>query len=264
MDFSAFSGHNRNLKEEAATKGERMREGKAEKGVGARRALIAESDLEIRGAVAERLGRWEGWEVLAEESGRAAEEAFLKFDPDLVIVDGELCDGEGREVLKRFLSQSDPLAVLMSSKNDEADRIIGLGIGADAYIAKPASAREVEAVCRALVRRMEKTLAARRERPFRVGPLSLFPQKREARLGEKKLELTKTEFDILLLLAERPGEAVAREEVADKIRKGSNLAAARFVDTHIKSLRKKLGPSAVRTVRGVGYALREEGKEEGR
>ena len=245
MDFSAFSGHNRNLKEEAATKGERMREGKAEKGVGARRALIAESDLEIRGAVAERLGRWEGWEVLAEESGRAAEEAFLKFDPDLVIVDGELCDGEGREVLKRFLSQSDPLAVLMSSKNDEADRIIGLGIGADAYIAKPASAREVEAVCRALVRRMEKTLAARRERPFRVG-------------------LTKTEFDILLLLAERPGEAVAREEVADKIRKGSNLAAARFVDTHIKSLRKKLGPSAVRTVRGVGYALREEGKEEGR
>ena len=233
------------------------------KGAETRRVLIAESDLGSRDAMAERMGRWEGWEVLAEESARAAREAIRKFEPDLVVVDGELCDTDGREVVKYALSQSDPLAVLLSSKNDESDRIIGLGIGADAYIAKPASPREIEAVCRALVRRMERTLAGRREKPLRAGRLSLAPQRREAWIGERKLELTKTEFDILLILAERPGEAVGRKEVADKIRKGSDLPTGRFVDTHIKSLRKKLGASAVRTVRGVGYAL-EEGKEGGR
>lgn len=238
-----------------------MREEGSEKKADLHRILVVESDLRIREAVTGRMGRWKGWEVLPEESGQGALEDLRSFSPDLAIVDGELCDMDGREVLKSLLSRFDPLSVLLSCKSDEADKIIGLGIGADSYICKPASSREIEAVCKALVRRMEKTEAGREERPVRVGDLAISPQRREARMGAKKLELTKTEFDILLALAQRPGEAVGRKEMAEKIRRTSSLLSARFVDTHIKSLRKKLGASAVRTVRGIGYALEEgEGK----
>ncbi|MBR6440221.1 MAG: response regulator transcription factor [Aeriscardovia sp.] len=237
----------------------------SEKGPSKRRALVVESDLKVRGAMAERLGRWKGWEVLAEEGGRSALEAFPKFRPDLVIVDGELCDADGREVLKSILSSSDPLALLLSSKGEEADMVIGLGIGADAYLAKPASARQVEAVCKALVRRMEKTLAGRAPWPLLAGGIAISPQKREAKIGGRELNLTKTEFDILLALTEAGGQALGRKEMAERIGKESGMASERFIDTHIKSLRKKLGPSAIRTVRGIGYALEtERGKEDGR
>ena len=236
----------------------------SEKRLSEGRIVIAESDFQLRAAMSARLGRWKGWKVIAFAGGRQALVAAAQFEPDLAVVDGELCDADGREILKAILLQSDPLSVLVSSRREEADKIIGLGIGADAYIEKPASAREIEAVCKALVRRMEKTLARKQTRLLKVGDLSISPKEREVRMGEREVKLTKTEFDILLTLAERPGEAVERARLAEKLRQGSDFASNRFVDTHIKSLRKKLGPSVVRTVRGIGYALKiTNGKEGG-
>lgn len=229
-----------------------------EKNEGGKRILLAESALEMRIRLLERLGRREEWEVKAVESGKEALEACPGFRPDLIVMDRELCDMDGKDALYSLVSIQSPLIILFSSKADEADKVICLGMGADAYLEKPVSGRVIEAECMALFRRMEKTRQGWGRKSIRTENLYIDPLRREVEAGGKKVELTKTEFEILLFLARRPGEALERKEIASRLQTSGAFQSLRFIDTHIKEIRKKIKPVAIRTVRGVGYALEEK------
>ena len=229
-----------------------------EKNEGNKKILLAESSLEMRTRLAERLKRAEKWDVKAVESGKKALEACTAFEPDLVVIDRELCDMDGKDALYSMISNQSPLIVLFSSKTDEADKVICLGMGADAYLEKPVSGRVIEAQCMALFRRMEKTRLGYGKKSIRTENLYINSLGREVEVGGKKVELTKTEFEILLFLARRPGEALERKEIASHLQTTATFQSLRFIDTHIKEIRKKIKPIAIRTVRGVGYALEEK------
>lgn len=229
-----------------------------EKNEGGKRILLAESALEMRTCLLERLSRLEEWDVKAVESGKEALEACPSFEPDLIVMDRELCDMDGKDALYSLISIQSPLIILFSSKTDEADKVICLGMGADAYLEKPVSGRVIEAECMALFRRMEKTRQGWGKKSIRMKNLYIDPLSREVEVGGKKVELTKTEFEILLFLARRPGEALERKEIASHLQTSGAFQSLRFIDTHIKEIRKKIKPIAIRTVRGVGYALEEK------
>ncbi|MBQ1299311.1 MAG: response regulator transcription factor [Aeriscardovia sp.] len=226
-----------------------------------KKILLVESVFGIRSTLEERFRRKKGWEVMAAGSGKEALKACASFEPDLIVLDRELCDMDGKDALYSMMSVQSPLIVLLSSKTDEADEVICLGMGVDAYLEKPVSERIVEAECMALFRRMDKTMLGYGKRAIRRGELYIDPSGREAEVGERKVNLTKTEFDILLSLAKRPGEALKREEIASMIQSSDAFQSLRFIDTHIKEIRKKIRPVAIRTVRGVGYALEKEEAE---
>ena len=169
-----------------------------EKNEGSKKILLAESALEMRTRLLERLSRLEAWDVKAVESGKEALEACPAFEPDLIVIDRELCDMDGKDALYYLISNQSPLIVLFSSKTDEADKVICLGMGADAYLEKPVSGRVIEAQCMALFRRMEKTRLGYGKKSIRTENLYINSFGREVEVGGKKVELTKTEFEILL------------------------------------------------------------------
>src|SRR4051812_36681683 len=181
--------------------------------------------------------------------------------PDLVVLDLMLPGLDGLEVCRR-VQRDRPVPVLMLTARDaEEDVLVGLGVGADDYMTKPFSPRELVARVRALLRRVERHPAT--GDPVRIGDLALDPARRTVLVAGEPVELTRTEFDLLALLAARPGVVYTREQLLAEVwgwRDGSGL---RTVDSHVRGLRRKLGAERVRTVHGVGYALATEAPARG-
>jgi DNA-binding response OmpR family regulator len=213
---------------------------------------VIEDEEVIAAAVAARL-RAEGFAVEAAHDGPAGVELCRRLGPDLVVLDVMLPGLDGLEVCRR-IQRDRPVPVLMlTARGDETDVLVGLGVGADDYMTKPFSPRELVARVRALLRRVE-----RRPPPgeaLRVGPLELDPAARRVAVAGRQVHLTPTEFDLLALLAARPGVVYTREQLLAEVWGWRDGAGQRTVDSHVRGLRSKLGADLVRTVHGVGYAL---------
>jgi DNA-binding response OmpR family regulator len=207
-----------------------------------------------------------GYRTLHVIDGLSALEAHAREQPDMVILDWMLPRMDGLEVLRR-LRQSAPTPVLMlTARSEETDRVVGLELGADDYLTKPFSMRELVARVRALLRRAElirQTLNADRSDAGEMlsrGALQLDPQAHVATLNTDPLDLSPTEFALLHLLLRSPGRAFSRAYLLDTIWRESYVGGDRSVDNAVLRLRKKLGPlgEAIETVWGVGYRLRPE------
>jgi DNA-binding response OmpR family regulator len=231
------------------------------------RLLVVEDDRVIAGAVVQRLSST-GYQVDAVHDGTAAIEAAAAHRYGAVILDRMLPGTDGLEVCRR-IQERDPVPVLMLTALDaEADRITGLGAGADDYLTKPFSPRELVARVAALLRRVDRATALAEaaladEAEIVAGALRIDPARRRVSVDGADVHLTRTEFDLLHALARRVGRAVGRAQLLTEVwdwadattARASLGTAARAVDSHVKALRRKVGGHRIRTVHGVGYAL---------
>src|ERR687895_1477094 len=222
-----------------------------------RTVAVVEDEHTIASSIAARL-RKEGFEVEAAGDGPAGIELCDRVRPDLVVLDLMLPGLDGLEVCRR-VQRDRPVPVLMlTARGEEADVLVGLGVGADDYMTKPFSPRELVARIRALLRRVERRPAPAGP-AVTVGRLVLEPDRRRVAVGGDEVHLTPTEFDLLALLAARPGVVFTRDQLLAEVWGWRDGAGHRTVDSHIRGLRRKLGAAWVRTVHGVGYALEPEG-----
>ncbi len=176
---------------------------------------------------------------------------------DAVLLDVMMKGLNGLEVLKRIREKSAVPVLMLTARGDEADRVVGLELGADDYVSKPFSPRELLARLRAVLRRAAPSSAAQR---LSAGDIVVELPTREARVADKELELTGLEFDILVALLRRAGRVVPRDVLLEEAGRDDVTVSARTVDVHISKLRRKLGddprsPRIIRTIRGVGYVL---------
>ncbi len=219
--------------------------------------LVVEDEPLIHQAVADRL-RAEGHHVVSAYDGPGAVAAHEQHGPDLVVLDVMLPGFDGLEVCRRIQAARPTPVLMLTARDDESDVLVGLGVGADDYLTKPFRMRELVARVAALLRRVERARELAREpsAAVSVGALRLDPGARRAWVGEEEVHLTPTEFDLAAALAQRPGQVLRRDRLLAEVWgwEGGE-GATRTVDSHVRSLRAKLGPARVRTVHGVGYAL---------
>lgn len=217
--------------------------------------LVVEDEPEI-GEILEGYLRRDGFHTERAADGHQALNLLRAAQPDLVLLDIQLPEMDGLEVLRRIRSNGNTPVILVTARTEDLDKLLGLELGADDYVTKPFSPREVVARVKAVLRRATPTQATK---PIvRVGPLEIDSEKVVARLGSERLELTPTEFRLLETLARAPGKAFSRAELLGAALPDSD-ALERVVDVHLKNLRKKLELAGeaelLETVRGVGYRL---------
>jgi DNA-binding response OmpR family regulator len=222
------------------------------------RVLIVDDEPPIVELVRGYLGR-ESFEVEAATDGPAAIEAVRAWQPDVVVLDVMLPGLDGIEVCRRIRTFSDAYVIMLTARGEEIDRIVGLTVGADDYLVKPFSPRELVARVKALLRRSRRSVDDRRAIPT---GLELDVARRRVAVDGQPVELTALEFDLLAVLARDPGVVVARQTLLDRVWGSEFIADDHLVDVHVANLRRKLGddpahPRFVETVRGVGYRLHE-------
>jgi DNA-binding response OmpR family regulator len=222
-----------------------------------RTVVVVEDEMPIAQAVAARL-RSEGYVVEIAADGPSGVELCTRLRPDLVVLDLMLPGLDGIEVCKR-IQRDHPVPVLMLTARDgETDLLVGLAVGADDYMTKPFSMRELIARVHALLRRAERSAAESPLQPVvRIGAVELDATTRRVRVDGELVHLTPIEFDLVHYLAARPGRVSTREELLAQVWGYDVPSGARTVDSHIRTVRRKLGSSVVRTVHGVGYAIEE-------
>jgi DNA-binding response OmpR family regulator len=199
----------------------------------------------------------DGFRIQEAADGEAALEAVARFQPALVVLDLMLPKLDGFEVCRRLRTENNSVAILLLTARDEdIDKIIGLELGADDYLTKPFNPRELVARVKAILRRSENKPAAD-GKPVNLGDLVINPDRREARLASRLLDLRTQEFDLLLTLAGQPGRVFTREQLLQMAWGFDFYGQTRTVDVHIAHLRKKLegSPVKIETVTGVGYKL---------
>jgi DNA-binding response OmpR family regulator len=220
------------------------------------RILVIEDERSIASAIAARL-RSEGYMVDTAFDGPSGLESYARLQPDLVVLDLMLPGLDGIEVCQRIQSDRAVPVLMLTARDSESDLIAGLEVGADDYMTKPFSARELVARVHAILRRAARA-AATDAVPTSIGDIDLDPATRRVRQGGEPLHLTPTEFDLLMYLAARPGRVSTREELLEQVWGYEVPSGARTVDSHVRSLRRKLGADVIRTVHGVGYAVGDE------
>jgi DNA-binding response OmpR family regulator len=208
-----------------------------------------------------------GYDIATANTGKDGLERALSGNFDAVILDIMMPEMDGLEVLRRLRASSNVPVLMLTGLGEESDRIVGLEMGADDYLPKTFSTRELLARLRAVIRRSRITAAkaipagaSHEETPVVVGDLHIEPSSRSATLGEVPLSLTAVEFDLLLALARTPGRVKSREQLLLEVADRDFEAFDRSIDVHISSIRRKLGDDAksprwVQTVRSVGYRL---------
>jgi len=220
-----------------------------------RRIAVIEDEESIASAIATRL-RSEGYEVEIAGDGPGGVQLCDRWRPDLVVLDLMLPGLDGIEVCKQ-IQRDHPMPVLMlTARDSETDLLVGLAVGADDYMTKPFSARELVARIHALLRRADRPPPGD-GRPLRIGAIELDGASRRVRSDGELVHLTPIEFDLLQYLASRPGRVASREELLVNVWGYEVPSGARTVDSHIRSIRRKLGADVVRTVHGVGYAVQD-------
>ncbi len=200
-----------------------------------------------------------GFEVDVARDGRAGLEAHARTNPDLVLLDVMMPEVDGFEVCRRLRATSRTPVVMLTSRDDEVDKIVGLEIGADDYVTKPFSVRELVARVRAVLRRVHEAPAS--SEVAEAGVVRVDRSTRHAHAGGQVLSLTATEFELLFALVAAPGRAFSRDDLIDAVYGVDIVVAHRTIDTFVKRLRKKIrdaadGADPIETVRSVGYRFR--------
>ena len=222
------------------------------------RILVVEDDAAILRGLADNL-KFESYDVLAAADGEMAYRLAREKKPDLIVLDLMLPKMSGYELCRKLRGEGFAAPILMlTARGEEADRVLGLDLGADDYVTKPFSVRELLARIRALLRRAQPARPLPDEVHF--GDVTMNFRSYEARKADQLLQLTRKEFGILRLLAARPGEVVTRDELLNEVWGYENYPTTRTVDNHIATLRAKLEnnpsePRHLQTVHGVGYKL---------
>ncbi len=239
-----------------------------------RSLLVVEDDVDLANVVALNL-RDAGHRVTVEHNGRTALERAKAEGFDLVILDLTLPGLDGLEICRRLRSQSAYTAILMlTARTTELDRVLGLEMGADDYLTKPFSVRELVARVKALLRRMEAFSAEAKvppndEPPLKIGDLEIVPTERTVKIGGDSIELTAREFDLLFFFADHPGRVFTRAQLLERVWGYAHEGYEHTVNTHINRLRSKIEadpskPRYILTVWGIGYKFpRREELEEG-
>ena len=225
------------------------------------RALVVEDEVEMAKVIGSYLER-EGFEVHLSHDGLDAVATAREVDPDIVVLDLGLPGQDGLEVCRQLRTFSDAYVVMLTARTDEVDTLVGLSVGADDYLTKPFSPRELVARLRAMLRRPRPIgTPAPDTAGFRAfGPLTIDPTGRDVWLHDEPIALTRTEFDVLAVLSERPRLAYTRRQLIDAVWGQTWVGDEHLVDVHIGHLRRKLDDDAsasrfIRTVRGVGYRM---------
>lgn len=225
------------------------------------RILLIEDDSDISELVQYNLER-EGFRVYASADGEIGLSQAVQLKPDLIILDLMLPGLDGLSVCRKL--RANPLTaevpiVMLTAKGEESDVVIGLEMGADDYVAKPFSPKELLARIRAVMRRPRLKGGQADGSRRVVGPVTIDPERHEAFLRDQPLSLTLAEYRLLSGLTSRPGRVFTREQLLEKITGGETYVIDRNVDVHVRAIRKKLGDDAdfIVTVRGVGYKCRE-------
>jgi DNA-binding response OmpR family regulator len=212
------------------------------------RILVVDDERPVLDLIRGYLER-EGYLVSTAETGPEALERASLDSPDLVVLDVMLPGLDGLEVLRRIQTFSDVYVILLTARTEELDRVVGLSIGADDYLVKPFSPRELVARVKARLRRPRNTGLAQE------GPLAVDPARRTVRLDGHPVALTATEFDIVAMIARDPGVVVTRDQILGGVWGPAYVGDDHLLDVHVANLRRKIGEGLVETVRGVGYRL---------
>jgi DNA-binding response OmpR family regulator len=230
--------------------------------VTAKRVLVVEDERTIAEAVAARL-RAEGFAVDIAGDGPSAVDAARRTRPDAIVLDVMLPGFDGLEVCRRIQAERGVPVLMLTARDDETDLLVGLAVGADDYLTKPFSMRELTARVHALLRRADRGTSPSEPTPaesqlLRFGDLEINLAERRVQRAGVEAKLTPTEFDLLVHLAGRPRTVLPRERLLADVWGWADASGTRTVDSHIKGLRRKLGADLIRTVHGVGYALEVE------
>ncbi|MEU5877193.1 response regulator transcription factor [Spirillospora sp. NPDC047279] len=219
-----------------------------------RRILVVEDEPTIARAVADRLAA-EGFAVEIAGDGPAAVERAREYEPDLVVLDVMLPGFDGLEVCRRVQAERAVPVLMLTARDDETDLLVGLGVGADDYITKPFSMRELVARVRTVLRRFERAGTAAAPVVLRHGPLEIDQKARRVRRDGREVHLTPTEYDLLACLVRNQGAVLTRSLLLEQVWDWADASGTRVVDSHVKALRRKLGADLIRTVHGVGYSF---------
>ena len=224
------------------------------------RLVLVDDDANLRHTLGYTL-RQEGFEVISAGDGERGLEMFRQSRPDVVVLDVMLPKLDGFEVCRRIRRESDVPILMLTARDTELDKVVGLELGADDYLAKPFSTRELVARVRALLRRTRQAVAPVGERLASEG-LLLDAGRHRVTLDSREIALKPKEFDLLAFFMAHPGQVFGREQLLASVWGYDFAGDSRTVDTHVKTLREKLGDDAERphwidTVRGVGYRFRE-------
>ena len=221
----------------------------------ATRILFVEDERSISEPFAKALAR-EGFEPTVAATAADALALAEEIDPDFVLLDLNLPDGDGRDVARELRRRGDVPILMLTARGTEMDRVVGLELGADDYVVKPFSSAEVIARIRAVLRRVSR--AGGRDEASAVGGLEVDPGMRTATLDGRELDLTRKEFDLLARLIRDTPNVVTREDLIADVWDQNWFGSTKTLDVHVGTLRRKLGEdtSWVHTVRGVGFALR--------
>jgi DNA-binding response OmpR family regulator len=227
------------------------------------RAVVVDDETPLADVVASYLRR-ESFEVHVAHDGHSAVSMVREVDPDIVILDIGLPGVDGIEVCRQVRAFSDAYVIMLTARDTEVDTIVGLSVGADDYVTKPFSPRELVARVRAVLRRPRRSPepgdADPLSPPRRFGALAINIDSREVHLDDTPVMLTRTEFDILAVLSSRAGAVLSRRQLLESVWGDTWVGNDNVVDVHVGHLRRKLGdspsePRYVTTVRGVGYRM---------
>ncbi len=222
-----------------------------------RSVLVVEDEENLLAALRYNLEH-DGHSVLTAADGAKGLETARAASPDLIILDVMLPGLDGLEICRILRRESDAPILMLTAKGEEIDRVVGLELGADDYVAKPFSMRELMARVRALMRRPRSRTAGPRGETLQAGPLMLDTEAHSARLGGDELRLKPREFDLLALFMRNPGRAFTRDQILERLWGHDYIGDVRTVDVHVRWLREKIeaepsAPARIITIRGVGY-----------
>jgi DNA-binding response OmpR family regulator len=225
-------------------------------GPGAVRVLVVEDEPAIATAIQHRMAA-EGWQVDVAADGPSGVRAAAELHPDVVVLDVMLPGMDGLEVCRRIQAERPVPVLMLTARDDETDVLVGLGVGADDYMTKPFSMRELVARTKALLRRVERAAQLSETAPpaMTVGDVVIDRAQRRVSRAGRPVHLTPTEFDLLVTLAATPRTVLTREKLLAEVWDWVDASGTRTVDSHVKALRRKLGADLIRTVHGVGYAF---------
>ena len=230
-------------------------------GVAAKTVLVVEDEDAIAEAVRARL-QSEGYEVLVVSDGPEAIRVHGERRPDLVVLDLMLPGMDGLEVCQRIQRDGWTPVLMLTARTEESDKVAGFAVGADDYLTKPFSLRELAARVQGILRRRERIEGSADAAPIERPGLLVDGRRRLVEVDGEEIQLTPLEFEILHVLAREPGVVLSRDQLMDRIWGYRDQAGGRVVDSHVARLRRKLGedgndPRFIRTVHGVGYGFRE-------